>query len=408
MLYCPREQRDFSIAEARRIVQDLFKPKPLIYWTDFLLSLGIAAAAFFGSRLLIRFSDDWLAWSPLIAVLTVVTIIAVYRAALFTHELTHLPKAGFGRFRMAWDAMFGVPMLMPSFLYHIHLAHHMRRHYGTSEDGEYLPWANSPRRQMIWYLAQSLFIPALAVLRFGLLTPLSWISPRFRRWLIQRASSMVIDASYIRPMPTAEELKRWRLQEVGCCLMVWGGVIVASTGLILLSIFAHAYLIAVGVVLLNAIRTLGAHRYRFHGEEVTFVDQLLDSVNYPNRPWLGELWAPVGLRFHALHHLFPSMPYHALPAAHRRLMAELPADSPYRDTVSPSLWQSLRTLWREAGDASRQTERPETGRSPAPARANNGASTPTRETAETVRVVDPREETVTVRSPHRAPHRQGV
>jgi hypothetical protein len=36
---------------------------------------------------------------------------------------------------------------------------------------------------------------------------------------------------------------------------------------------------------------------------------------------------PLGLRYHALHHLFPSLPYHALGTAHRRLIVALPPDS---------------------------------------------------------------------------------
>jgi fatty acid desaturase len=43
----------------------------------------------------------------------------------------------------------------------------------------------------------------------------------------------------------------------------------------------------------------------------------------------------VGLRDHALHHLLPSMPYHALGEAHRRLVAHLGTDSTYaRSTYS--------------------------------------------------------------------------
>lgn len=38
---------------------------------------------------------------------------------------------------------------------------------------------------------------------------------------------------------------------------------------------------------------------------------------------------PVGLRYHALHHLLPSLPYHALGEAHRRISAALTPDSPY-------------------------------------------------------------------------------
>ena len=44
---------------------------------------------------------------------------------------------------------------------------------------------------------------------------------------------------------------------------------------------------------------------------------------------LPMLWAPVGLRYHALHHLLPGVPYHHLGEAHRRISALVETDSPY-------------------------------------------------------------------------------
>ena len=44
---------------------------------------------------------------------------------------------------------------------------------------------------------------------------------------------------------------------------------------------------------------------------------------------LPVLWAPVGLRYHALHHLLPGVPYHNLGEAHRRISRELDSGSPY-------------------------------------------------------------------------------
>ncbi len=57
--------------------------------------------------------------------------------------------------------------------------------------------------------------------------------------------------------------------------------------------------------------------------------QYLDTVNVPPPALLPALWAPVGLRYHALHHLLPGVPYHALGEAHRRLSAVLDTSSPY-------------------------------------------------------------------------------
>jgi fatty acid desaturase len=136
-----------------------------------------------------------------------------------------------------------------------------------------------------------------------------------------------------------------RLQESLCFLWTAGVAAALIAGIVPCAFLPTAYLVSVCILFINAVRTLGAHHYTHDGGEVTFVDQLLDSVNYPNHPLLSELWAPVGLRFHALHHLFPSLPYHNLATAHRLLMAGLPPDSPYRQTESRSLTVSLLQLW---------------------------------------------------------------
>jgi hypothetical protein len=337
----PSCHADLSLREVRGLVLDLFRPNPWIYWTDLLLSWSVGIACL-GLGQYVGFTSPWFVLFYLGSVLT------LYRAVLFIHELTHLRAGTFLPFRAAWNLLVGVPFLMPSFLYHTHVAHHMRKHYGTAHDGEYLPLGRKGVWPIIGYLAQSFVIPALAPIRFLLLSPLAWISPRLRTLIGERASSMVIDPSYVRPLPTHNEMRIWRLQEAGCFLCAAAAAVLLFAGWLPLTGLLQVYMIAVGIILLNAIRTLGAHRYLHTGEELTFTDQLLDSVNYPNRPLLTELWAPVGLRFHALHHLLPSMPYHSLPEAHRRLMAGLPANSPYRRTSSESLGSSIAELWRNA------------------------------------------------------------
>ncbi len=331
----------FSLREARHIVRDLFEPKPLVYWCDFLVSLALGGASF----ALVRRVES----QPLAALLWIVSVLAIYRAALFIHELSHLRDKSMRSFHFAWNLLYGIPFLMPSFLYSTHWTHHVRKHYGTPGDGEYLPLATGPAANIFWYLSQSFVIPLLAIVRFLLLTPLSWCSASLRRIVRQRASSMIIDPSYVRPLPTRDELRGWRLQEAAVFAYLVAIVTLLALGRLPLAFVAQAYATAVAVIILNAVRTLAAHRY-LHGDgELTFLEQLLDSLNYPNWPLLSDLWAPVGLRFHALHHLFPSLPYHALAEAHRRLMAELPEDSPYRQTLSPGLWWSLRALWRRRG-----------------------------------------------------------
>lgn len=353
---------DFSIAAARGIVQDLFTPKAWVYWTDFLLSMAVGAIGFTAVRrgyLIDKIIIEGLDIPhpafriALYAAFFVVSCLAFYRATLFTHELVHLRENEVPGFHLTWNLLCGIPFLMPSFMYHTHVHHHMRKLYGTKEDGEYLRLANGPPWHILGYLAQSFVLPVVAVVRFGLLTPLSWISGPIRDWVHRRMSSMVIDPTYVRPLPTQKQLVFWRLQEFGCFVFI-----VTIATLLILEVLpwmwlVHAYGTACAIILLNAIRTIGAHRYRCGGRDVSFVEQLLDTCNYPRNPVLNGIVMPVGLRFHALHHLLPSLPYHSLAQAHARLMAQLPEDSPYRQTVSPSLWATVAQLVRDARQSQR-------------------------------------------------------
>jgi len=338
-----------SMTQARGIVGDLFRPKPWVYWTDFLVTWAIGTACFAVVRLFPLFS-----WQQ--ALVFTVSCLAYYRVAMFIHELVHLRKGTFQAFRFVWNMLVGIPFLLPSFLYYTHVDHHRRKHYGTERDGEYLPLAHRSRWHIVVYMLGILVIPVLPAIRFGILSPLAWIFPPIRRWVHQHASSMVMDPSYIRPLPSERSLRTIYIQEALCFLWLVG---VFAVPLIFLDrwpipFLTQVYFTALVGVALNQIRTLGAHRwYNDHGE-MTFLEQLQDSVNYPHRPWVTLLWGPIGLRYHALHHLFPSIPYHSLHEAHHRLMDRLPANSPYRSTNAVSLLGVLSELWTRPRSGAKQ------------------------------------------------------
>jgi fatty acid desaturase len=104
------------------------------------------------------------------------------------------------------------------------------------------------------------------------------------------------------------------------------------------------YVISTGTLLINQVRTLAAHRYTNDGRPLTAIEQLLDSINLDGWPIPTVLAAPVGLRYHALHHFLPAVPYHSLGTLHRRLLAELPPDSPYHRTSQNGICSAIRAL----------------------------------------------------------------
>ena len=341
----------FSIRQARSLVSGLSHPNATIYWFDFMVTICLGHALFVAQGI-VAFGEpnsamQWISRLLLFAA----TSLLYMRAAMFIHELVHLPRRQFKGFRIAWNALCGIPFLIPSFLYYPHVEHHRRKHYGTAQDGEYLDLSHRHPAELLVFVLAAFVVPVAAFARFALFSPLSWLVPSFGAWVERRASSMIIDIFFVRGDYGRQAKRVMRIQEVAC--FAWCAGIVANLFLspqVGGGYLVQGYALAVTLVLINNIRTLGAHRWTGDGRELSFEEQLLDSVNYPYRPWITELWGPTGTRYHALHHLFPSIPYHNLGIAHRRLMAGLPPDSPYRETERVTLLGAIWELWQRAAN----------------------------------------------------------
>ena len=200
-----RQRGDFH-SQARAIVKDLFEHSARIYWTDFLLSMVLAYAAValyllsptFSAAILHRSHDRCL---------RAVSLWRVHSRDR-AHARERMPV-----FRAAWNILFAIPFLMPSFMYKNHADHHNPRHFGTVKDGEYLALGAGPVSRIVGYFLQVPLLPALAIFRFLVLTPLSFMHPRLRRWVLAHASSFVINPKYRRSVAarrTARNLDRSR------------------------------------------------------------------------------------------------------------------------------------------------------------------------------------------------------
>jgi fatty acid desaturase len=324
--------------QVRALVRDLHRVNPAIYWTDLLASAGTGWGAFTFAVLLPPFSAGMLAAA-------VVAIAALYRCLCFIHEISHQNQRTLPRFEAAWNFLVGYPLLMPSFFYvGVHQDHHKISLYGTAGDPEYLPFARSTAMTTA-FAVESFFIPALLLVRFLVLAPLGLFSTRLQNWLIVHFSSLTINIRYERDV-NANVYRVIRRSSV-FILLLWSiPIALAAFGLIPWRAFAIWFAVVSVISFINTLRTLGAHAYESSGEPLDRMGQLIDSIDTPGRFWT-ELWAPVGLRYHALHHYFPGIPYHGLPEAYRRLVGTLPLATEYRKMTSPSLPHSLSSLLKK-------------------------------------------------------------
>ncbi|WP_295524919.1 fatty acid desaturase [Novosphingobium sp. Chol11] len=321
---CPRiagiAEDKAMLRAAVELTRDISAARPGHYWPDMLGSAFVGYAGLIGA---ITLSNPALA-----AVCGIVSAAALYRALLFIHELTHIHKADLPGFRTAWNMLVGIPLLTPSFMYEgVHTLHHARTRYGTAEDPEYLPLALMKPWTLPLFILIALLLPIALLVRSAVMVPLGLLFPPLRTMVWERFSALEINPLFRRRPPEGEFATMVRWQETGAC--AWALFVLGWSATYGWRPLLIALVIVAAVAVLNQTRTLVAHLWQNDGEVMTVTGQFLDSVNVPPPSPLAALWAPVGLRYHALHHLLPSLPYHALAEAHRRLRAELGSGSTY-------------------------------------------------------------------------------
>jgi hypothetical protein len=94
------------IQECRELVADLFTHKPWIYWTDMLLTLAVG----YGAGLMYLEAP---AFSIQQLIYLSVAGFALFRVGSYVHEITHMRHGQMLSFRVAWNLLAGIPMVMP-------------------------------------------------------------------------------------------------------------------------------------------------------------------------------------------------------------------------------------------------------------------------------------------------------
>jgi fatty acid desaturase len=327
---------------AKAQLRDLGKRNPAIYWTDFLLSIS------FGYLFLILYLGAWQGVTlPRVACFCAAAIL-LFRATSFAHEVVHFRPGEMTAFKVGWDLICGIPLFFPSFAYTHHLDHHRCESFGTKHDGEYLPFGVNPVPTIGRFVFINFLWPLLVAIRFTFLTPLSFLYPPFRPWLLTRYSSFgILNVEHRLQVGPDTPLKYWAFLDAACFLRTMLFITLVAIGVYDWKSIAAFALMGTALLLMNIVRTICLHNYLSDGETSSYIEQFEDSLTLPNA-FPAAILAPVGLRYHALHHLFPHLPYHSLGIAHRRLMSALPEGSEYHRTVRSGIGAIFGQLWKAA------------------------------------------------------------
>ena len=96
---------------AATLGRELGAYKPAIYWVDTLASAtlgwGALAALILVPGLPVAAT----------AALAVVAVLALYRLGSFIHEITHMKDDSVPGYRLGWNLVAGIPLMIPSFMY---------------------------------------------------------------------------------------------------------------------------------------------------------------------------------------------------------------------------------------------------------------------------------------------------
>lgn len=291
-------------------VSDL-TPSP---WT-YLLDLTLSAA--FGWSLL---ALAMLLPHPEGLLLLLPASLLLYRAFMFLHELCHLRRPFSDRLSVLWNAICGVPFLCPSFLYvGVHQIHHSPKFYGSARDHEYVDLSGRRGVRAALYVLGASMAPLLLVVRALVLVPGGWVSPGLRAFTMREATALAMRSGEARTQSSLARTPGWRAWELLTTAVALGlaAVMLSGAWRPVAIWFAAATIIA----FLNSVASILLHGYgRFRDERVDRMAQAADSWEMGESP-LWVILAPLGLAFHATHHVYPGTPYHHLRAARRRLLA---------------------------------------------------------------------------------------
>lgn len=297
----------------------------------FRFALDLTLCAIIGNYFLIIASYEAL-FSALQLLYVFIASVLLFRATAFMHEAYHQTK-NMKWFQNYYNLVHGFLHKIPSYGYDDHRFHHSPQTYGTRKDPEYETLGSKPKLLVM-------FLPLFGMLLFAVFIAFRWVLIPFllpfigakgRNLIYRYASTFAMCPQYVRDEPTESERLTWYQQDFGCALYTLATAALIYSGVLPTQILVVWVITLYFIALINFYRVALNHRYFTEFDQTTHKGQVLDSVTLPLTIF-NAMFYPLGLGYHALHHMFPQIPYHNMGKVHNYLMENLPPDHPYRAT----------------------------------------------------------------------------
>jgi fatty acid desaturase len=295
-----------------------FEPNPVLYFRDLLISMIIFAGGF-----VCAIQSDW----PISAIACFLSAAFLYRAGIFAHEIVHRQKHKRMRvFYWVWQLTTGAVLMLPSArFFGPHNAHHKTGIFRTKNDPQYLLLRSNGKLAFFVLAVLPLVTPLYTLLQVIIAS----VGGLALEEALDRFTQRTFNFSVSTPLLDSQKAE-----------VVW----LSRYYLILLAIYAYFlpetipfyYAILVIGWLLTVLRIPLEHELERYADTSESRDQMLDSFTVETP--LAILIQPIGFRYHTAHHMYPSVPYHNLPAVHQHLKATVPD---YNNSVV-SYWTVIR------------------------------------------------------------------
>lgn len=279
---------------------------------------------------------------PVFYISYIIGLIFIYKGTLMIHEVAHFQKKVRG-LRLTYNLLFGFFNKYPAYLYDTHAFHHGKHTFSTYKDPEYQYVKPDTIVTILGPIFVSLFLPIFQILRFIILPPFMVLMPyKLKNKIYKHFSTLVFDVKYKRMAKNKSDINQMLRNDLATSFfnLIFIGAI--FLGFLPMKTFILWYGMIVFASLLNMYRAKYNHIYNNKSRHAqSWENHLLDCFTI-DKGIITEIFSPVGLRYHALHHVMQEIPFYNLKKAHEHLLRNLPKEHIYRQTIVPNLLAAIR------------------------------------------------------------------